>query len=183
MANKWHLKVFRTSVGFEDAYIAASSQKAALAAWGAKGNLFAQGGAEVVTDPALAKVALERPGEVIRVPRGSAAEHLAAVGAGKSSSARGSKARKSGHDDPSAKSSPRPSRKRLDQSIERLKKMQGERAAAEKQLVDQIDSLKEQLYALKKRNAGELAKLQRDMDQQERHHRRALASWREALPE
>jgi uncharacterized protein involved in exopolysaccharide biosynthesis len=61
--------------------------------------------------------------------------------------------------------------------------MQGGRAAAEKQLADQIDSLKEQLSALKKRNAGELAKLQRDVDQQERRYRQALASWREALPE
>ncbi|NKJ02051.1 hypothetical protein [Novosphingobium sp. SG707] len=78
MANKRALKVFRTSAGFEDTYIAAPSQKAALEAWGARRNLFAQGVAELVTDPELAKAALARPGQVLRVPRGTTAEHLAA---------------------------------------------------------------------------------------------------------
>ncbi|KAK0344617.1 hypothetical protein LTR94_013951 [Friedmanniomyces endolithicus] len=48
-------KVFRTSAGFEDAYVAAKSQKAALEAWGARSNLFASGMAEIVTDPQLTK--------------------------------------------------------------------------------------------------------------------------------
>lgn len=60
------LKVFRTPIGFHDAYVAAPSQKAALAAWGADSNLFAQGIAEQVTDPELMAGALERPGEVVR---------------------------------------------------------------------------------------------------------------------
>ena len=61
--------------------------------------------------------------------------------------------------------------------------MQGERAAAERELASKIASLNEDLAALKKRNADELAKLQRDVDQQERLYRQALASWREALPD
>lgn len=183
MANKRPLKVFRTSVGFEDAYIAAPSQKAALAAWGAKGNLFARGAAEVVTDPALAKAALERPGEVIRVPRGTAAEHLAAAGGGKSQSARGPKPRKAGHDDPPTKPAPRPSRARLDRAHDQLSTMQSDLGAIEKELAGQIDGLKEELNALKKHNAGELAKLQRDVEKEERHYRQALARWREALPD
>ena len=40
---KQKLKVYCTPVGFHDAYVAAPSQKAALQAWGAKTNLFAQG--------------------------------------------------------------------------------------------------------------------------------------------
>ena len=47
------LKVFRTNAGFYDAYIAAPSRLAALAAWGAKGDLFAREAAEEVTDASL----------------------------------------------------------------------------------------------------------------------------------
>ena len=66
------LKVFKTPAGFHDAYVAAPSQKAALAAWGSTANLFARGLAEVVTDPALTRDPLAHPGEVIRVARTSA---------------------------------------------------------------------------------------------------------------
>ena len=76
---KQKLKVFRTPIGFHDAYVAAPSQKAALEAWGADGNLFAQGIAEQVTDPKLMEEALARPGEVVRKVRGSADEHFAAL--------------------------------------------------------------------------------------------------------
>lgn len=74
------LKVFRTPIGFHDAFVAAPSQKAALEAWGSDSNLFAQGVAEQVTDPALTKVPLENPGQVVKVLRGTRAEQLAALG-------------------------------------------------------------------------------------------------------
>ncbi len=74
---KQKLKVFRTPIGFHDAYIAAPSQKAALEAWGADSNIFAQGIAEQVTDPKLMEEALANPGEVIKKVRGSADEHFA----------------------------------------------------------------------------------------------------------
>jgi hypothetical protein len=70
------LKVFRTPIGFHDAYVAAPSQKAALAAWGSDSNLFAQGLAEAVTDPDLIKEPLASPGAVIRRPRVNTAEQL-----------------------------------------------------------------------------------------------------------
>lgn len=73
------LKVYRTPIGFHDAYVAAPSQKAALKAWGADADLFARGVAEVVTDPALTAEPLARPGEVVKRLRGSAAEQLAAA--------------------------------------------------------------------------------------------------------
>ena len=90
MAKARKLKVFRTPIGFHDAYVAATSRQAALAAWGADGNLFAQGMAEEVTDPKLMKMALESPGEVIRKARGTAGEHLTAVDAPKPRKAGGS---------------------------------------------------------------------------------------------
>ena len=74
------LKVFRTSIGFDDAYVAAPSRKAALAAWGSGTDLFSAGSAEVVIDPKLTAEALARPGEVIRKARGSEAEHVKALG-------------------------------------------------------------------------------------------------------
>jgi len=80
MAKAKKLKVFRTPIGFHDAYVAAPSRKAALEAWGSDGDLFAQGLAEVVTDPKLTKKALARPGEVIRTLRGTEAEQLRALG-------------------------------------------------------------------------------------------------------
>ena len=81
MAVSKKLKVFRTPIGFHDAYVAAPSQKAALKAWGAGTNLFAAGAAELVTDPKLTKKPLAHPGEVIRRVRGSADEHVRALGA------------------------------------------------------------------------------------------------------
>lgn len=76
---KQKLKVFRTPIGFHDAYVAAPNQKAALEAWGSDTNLFAQGSAEPVADPALMKVPLEHPGQVVKVLRGTKAEQLAAL--------------------------------------------------------------------------------------------------------
>ena len=73
------LKVYRTPIGFHDAYVAATSQKAALAAWGSARDLFARGIAEVVTDPALTAAPLAEPGTVVRRSRGSAAEQMAAL--------------------------------------------------------------------------------------------------------
>ena len=74
------LKVFRAAVGFFDAVVAAPSRRAALEAWGARGDLFALGEAEEVNDLALREEALARPGEVIRIPRG---DHAALVAAAK----------------------------------------------------------------------------------------------------
>ena len=79
MARAVRLKVYRTSAGFEDALVAAPSQAAALRAWGARGDLFALGEADVVTDEALTAEPLARPGEVVRKPRGDLTAMLAAT--------------------------------------------------------------------------------------------------------
>lgn len=73
------LKVFRTAIGFHDAYVAAPSQKAALEAWGANVDLFARGAAELVTDVELSEEPLAHPGKVIKRLRGSEEEHFAAL--------------------------------------------------------------------------------------------------------
>ncbi|MEG8017904.1 hypothetical protein [Sphingomonas sp. LR55] len=66
MARAQKLKVYRTVAGFHDAYVAAASQKAALAAWGSDKDLFARGIAEQVTDDALTAEPLAAPGTVIK---------------------------------------------------------------------------------------------------------------------
>ncbi|MET4665654.1 hypothetical protein [Sphingomonas sp. PvP056] len=73
------LKVFRTPIGFHDAYVAAPTKKAALEAWGSTHDLFARGIAEIVTDPALTEEPLATPGKVIKRSRGTTAEQIAAL--------------------------------------------------------------------------------------------------------
>ena len=79
MARAVSLKVYRTPIGFHDAYVAASSQKAALKAWGSAHDLFGTGEAELVTDPALTEEPLAKPGTIVRRVRGTTAEHIAAL--------------------------------------------------------------------------------------------------------
>src|SRR5437588_7395757 len=66
-----HLKIFQAHLGFYDTIVAAPSQKAALAAWGASRNEFAKGFAQVTTDPQAVNAALLHPGQVLRRPFGS----------------------------------------------------------------------------------------------------------------
>ena len=79
MARAEKLKVYRTAAGFNDAYVAAPSQKAALAAWGSDKDLFARGIAELVTDPALTAEPLASPGVVVKHSRGTTVEQIKAM--------------------------------------------------------------------------------------------------------
>ena len=72
------LKVFCATSGFHDSLVAAPSKPAALKAWGAKTDLFSMGVARLVTDPRIAKKALDRPGEVIRIQRSGDLEEVTA---------------------------------------------------------------------------------------------------------
>src|SRR5687768_602608 len=72
------LKVFCATSGFHDSIVAAPSKPAALKVWGAKTDLFSMGAARLVTDPKIAKKALERPGEVIRLTRSGDDEEMPA---------------------------------------------------------------------------------------------------------
>lgn len=63
------LKVFVTSDGFTDYVVAASSRAKALAAWGARQDLFATGGAYETDDSKLIEAASAQPGVVLRRPR------------------------------------------------------------------------------------------------------------------
>ena len=65
------LKVYRARLGFDDSVVAAPNQGDALAAWGVRQNLFAEGQAVVETDPEIVAAALERPGTPLRQPVGA----------------------------------------------------------------------------------------------------------------
>ncbi len=65
------LKVYRTKAGFYETVVAAPNQAAALGAWGIRQNLFAEGEADLVSDAAVAKVALAHPGQPLRRAIGS----------------------------------------------------------------------------------------------------------------
>ncbi len=70
------LKVFVTSDGLTEYFIATSSRPKALAAWGVRQDLFKEGRAEETDDPALTGPALEKPGEVLTRPAGGKAPVL-----------------------------------------------------------------------------------------------------------
>ena len=69
MARK--LKTYTTSAGFFDLAVAAPSMKAALEAWGSKGNLFHQGFARESKDAKVVAATMAQPGVVLRRAVGS----------------------------------------------------------------------------------------------------------------
>ena len=68
---KPRLKVYRARLGFEDSVVAARNQGEALAAWGVRQNLFAEGQAAIETDCEAVAAALEHPGVPLRRPVGA----------------------------------------------------------------------------------------------------------------
>jgi hypothetical protein len=153
------LKVFRTPIGFHDAYVAAPSMKAALSAWGADSNLFAQGIAEAVTDPDLTKEPLAHPGEIIRRARGSAGEHLRAVG-------------KADRPSPRSPAAIRPS--------------PGSRERGEKPNRSELDAVEEAVTALDQAHRAELREIElavADLDRRRRQAERRHAVDREEAAE
>lgn len=73
MAKGVRLKVYAAQFGFHDSVVAARSQAAALAAWGTRQNLFAEGRAKVSDDPDAIAAALAHPETPLRRAVGSTA--------------------------------------------------------------------------------------------------------------
>lgn len=171
------LKVFRTAAGFHDAFVAAPSQKAALEAWGADSNLFAQGLAEAVTDPALMAAPLARPGEVVRVARGSAAEHVRALGDLPARKAR-ARAKDEAAPAPSAAPKPRkPSRAAVDKAEAALAKAEEAHRRALERLRAEQEALDARRREAEQRHRAELQALGAGLDDARDRYRRAMAEW------
>ena len=164
------LKVYRTPIGFHDAYVAAPSQKAALAAWGSDANLFARGVAEVVTDPALTAEPLASPGTIIKRLRGSAAEQLAAAPAI-------SKVEKSAPNRPTAQ---RPGRAALDQAEAALAEAEERHRAADAALAAEEAALTERRRVLRADWAGQRDRLEAARDAAQDRYAEALRRWQDA---
>jgi len=166
------LKLFRTAIGFYDAYVAAPSRKAALQAWGSQKNLFASGRAELVEDPGVAPEALADPGKVIRIRRGTDAENIAALPIGQSARARRPSRQ------PAAAAPPRPSRAALEEAEEALR-------AAEQKRADQLARLDEQIRKLEKKRSEEATRIndlidecRRQYEDQAERYNSAMEAWR-----
>lgn len=166
------LKVFRTPVGFHDAYVAAPSRKAALEAWGSGADLFARGVAEEVTDPALTKEPLAHPGEVIRLSRGDMATQLKAIGPREKPSKK--PAAKSAKP---AKSKPPPKRDKLDAAEGALDQARQRHAEEAAELERQRDEIERQLKALHAAQAKELEKLEAKREAASSAYHKALEAW------
>jgi hypothetical protein len=173
------LKVYRTPIGFHDAYVAAASQAAALKAWGTDHNLFARGAAELVTDPALTAAPLARPGEVIKVLRGSAEDQLAAAEAERPGP--GSKAKtnsKALEEKPRKPPPPRPSRDALDQAEQALADEERVQRDEVDAVTRRIEALERERHALIEKHDERRAELEAARDKADAAHRAALDRWR-----
>jgi hypothetical protein len=166
------LKVYRTAIGFHDAYIAAPTQKAALEAWGADSNLFASGRAELVEDPTLIRAPLAEPGKVIKVLRGSAAEQFAALEKSKTRPAREKPA------PTSAKAVPRPSRVALDRADKAIVAAEGRHDRALDALTVREAKLREERRALQRQRDAELDALREKRDRAAEAYEGAMRAWR-----
>jgi hypothetical protein len=169
------LKVFRTPIGFHDAYVAAPSRKAALEAWGASADLFARGIAEEVTDTRLMAEPLKRPGEVIRVSRGDLQAQLKALGPKKRPAAKGAaKATPEPESAPTAKAPRRDKVDTAEAALERARESQAnERAALERQR----EEIEGKLEVLESRQGKELARLEARVEKAKADYRAALEKW------
>lgn len=168
------LKVFRTPIGFHDAYVAAPSQKAALAAWGSDANLFARGVAEQVTDPALMAEPLKHPGEVIRLSRGDLATQLKALGGRKTPQRKAARPAKK-----PARPKPRPRHDKFDAAETALDAARTRQAKEAGQLEKERAAIARKAAALRARHEKETARLEHARDKARAAYHEALERWRE----
>lgn len=175
MAGARKLKVFRTPVGFHDAYVAAPSQKAALEAWGTSHNLFARGEAEQVEDPDLTAEPLAHPGQVIKRLRGTAEQQVAALPADErraSTSGAGSSA------GPDRRKIPHPDRGPLDDAEEALAQAAHRHAAILDGLAREEEALQRRRRKAEKGRDTELAALGSRVERLRDIYERKLERWR-----
>jgi hypothetical protein len=169
------LKVFRTAIGFHDAYVAAPTMKAALEAWGADRNLFASGRAERVTDAKLIRAPLADPGKVIKVLRGTEAEQFAAL---EKAAPHGARAKRAAASEPPSKPAPRPSRAALDRADKALAAAEARHHKALAALSKREAELREQRRALERKHDAEIAACEEVRDRAKDAYDAALGDWR-----
>lgn len=178
MARK--LKVFRTPAGFHDAYVAAPSRKAALAAWGSDADLFARGIAEEVTDPALTEEPLAHPGKVVKRSRGSAAEQMAALPKDKlkAKTSRTRDAAAPSAPNPKEPPKPKPSRATLDRAEAALETAQARHRAAQDDIAERQRALDREKRELAQAWSAERDRLEQAVADADAAYTAAVTRWR-----
>jgi hypothetical protein len=176
------LKVYRTPIGFHDAYVAAPSQKAALAAWGSAKDLFARGAAELVTDPALTAAPLATPGVVVKLSRGTAAEQIAALPPSRPKAraaepvdeVKAAPARRA----PAPPPMPKPSRQGLEEAEHALVEAEARHRQADRALAAEEAALAKRRKEQDRAAAAERAALEEARDRERHAYDKAMAAWR-----
>ncbi len=197
MARKQKLKVYRTPIGFHDAYVAAPSQAAALEAWGSDANLFARGIAETVSDEMLTREPLDNPGKVIKRSRGTIEEQIAALPADRATSTTaradrdGAAAKSESADAPSRGKSPparaaakparkpRPSRDDLDAAESRLGALQARQADEDRALRQRERAIAAERHDLDRTHAHERKAAEQSVEDRRQSLVETLRRWRE----
>lgn len=185
------LKVYRTPIGFHDAYVAAPSQKAAIEAWGSDKDVFQRGRAELVTDPELTKEPLANPGKVIKRLRGTEAEQIAALGEVSEPEKRPKKNAKAEPEEraeakparktkakPPPKPKPRPSRARLDEAEQALAEAEARHDEALRDLREREAALVHERKAVETKQDAERERLEAQRDKAEAAYEETLRRWR-----
>ena len=174
---KQKLKVFVTPIGFHDAYVAAPSQKAALEAWGADSNIFAQGIAEQVIDPKLMEEPLASPGKVIKRVRGSADEHFAELDRAAPKKKAAKESGKVVQLKPK-KPKPKPSRDELDAAEEALEKAEKKQRKKLREIDQELQALERKRRELQRKIEAERDKLAEKAEQARAKYEQAMREWR-----
>ena len=175
-ARKQKLKVFRTAAGFDDAFVAAPSRKAALEAWGASTDLFSAGIAEEVRDPEsgsseakAAKAALANPGEVVRVRRGGGKDVRPSTGSGRTEKGSSGKSQR--------KAKPKPSRAEVEKAEAALAELDKKQSAERAALAKEEERLAKRRQALENKQAKARDQAQAKLEAAEERYRKALRQW------
>lgn len=175
------LKVYRTPIGFHDAYIAVPSKKAAIEAWGAGSDIFQRGEAEEVVDSELTAEPLASPGVVIKRLRGTSAGHMAALGSSPlpSSDVASSKSpSQSNASKPQPKPKPRPSRSRVDEAEAAIAAAKKSHAAQLADLAERERALSRERRECEDKHQQELDRLEKELEKAEAHYDAAMEKWR-----
>ena len=160
-------KVFKTPIGFHDAYVAAPSRKAALEAWGAGTDLFSAGIAELATgDNEATKAALARPGEVVRVRRTGGKEEKG-----------GPRIKPGATRKAKPKRKPKPSRGAVDKAEAALAALDGKQEAERAALAAEEDRLARLRRRLEERHAKAREKAETRLEAADDRYRAALREW------
>jgi hypothetical protein len=183
MAKKQSLKVFRTPIGFHDAYVAAPSQKAALEAWGSDADLFARGMAERVEEAALMEEPLAHPGKVIRRLRGTAEEQLASLPPDRpkrktTTSKQNDRAVERRGRSVRKEPKPRPSRTALERAEQALEEARGRHAEVRMELDRRLQELQRERRKTADQHEEEAAKLEKALRAARASYDAAMETWR-----